>query len=763
MACNANVNDKYNDDDNEDEDDNSKATNARDVFTRSSSSIPRSLASSRRSSTRNDNDNHLHHGNNQPTHRSSSSSSSGRARRQADTEDAASLPGRRSSRAAQRAESSSSRRRLMTDNVLESFGLMPGMSRFSAERPIGESFLIPPLASLDREISSDSSHDGWVTTEDMNDVRTMYSDLTVARHRHDHQPPDEGTIMSSADSTGYVEAGEPNYPNGLDEQDPKRTQSVDPSWPTPGAYNVRGRPRGEVPAWRQQYHDDDSDDDSDAYTDGVHGLLSSRPTRVRNNRQQLPSTRSDVEAFSDEPSMRDVGSESSSFQGKALCLGKQSYSFLGFSLIVVAAILALMGAVVLHVGKEEKMKTPGSPCGSNKAGTWLPEEFIVMQCTCYNLLSDLSEDSISRSKILRASLDLDDSTDWFSCEYSNMALMMLASNPLSNGATNEVLRNRYVFHVLYLAMDGTNWIENNGWLEADNYCPCCLFGVTCEGDSVVSIELKGNNVSGVIPSDLYRLTALTSLDLSQNFGILGWLAPDVGQLSNLKRLDLSSNTLTSTLPSEIGQLTDLEIFRINDNSMLGSFPFEISTLTKLVEFIVGNNEFVHHLPLPVWHITSLMSVNAAKCNVIGTIPTEIGLLTSLKELYLGDNLLSGSIPSEIGLLTSLERLNLINNQLKGTLPFIVGNCVSLISMELYNNELTGTIPYDALGRLVNLEQLDLSTNLFFGSVPASSGVCQLLVNGKLESFRTDCSTDYELQEAAAQAVEVDCPCCTECF
>jgi hypothetical protein len=642
----------------------------------------------------------------------------------------------------------------------------PGDYRFSAERPRGESFRIPPPASLDREISSDSSQ-GRAQQQERNDEISVHSDATTIARRH--RPTPAGTTSFAA-SAGYREKGEPQEKAAYDscccndphdhsqhELDPKGMQGIDPGGPMPGAYNVRGRARGEVPVWGQQYSDADSDDDSSAYTEVVQRPSSSR--RMVGGNRQLPPT-PESEAYADEPStqsMRGAGSETSSVQENASHFGKQKCSFVGFSLIVVAAIIAGI-AVALHVGKGGK-ETPRSACDSN-AEELLPAEFILMQCTCYNLLSDLSEDAIARSQHLRGALNLDDSTDWFSCENQNMALMMLASNPSSTGAGNEVLLNRYVFNVLFLAMDGGNWIESDGWLEANNDCPCCFFGVTCEGDSVVSIELKGNNVSGVIPSDLYRLTALTSLDLSKNFFIRGWLAPQVGQLSNLKILDLSTNFLTSTLPNEIGLLTDLEIFRINSNGMTGSFPFEIATLTKLLEFNVGDNEFIHNSSLPLWHVTSLKDVNAANCEIAGTIPPEIGFMTSLSALVLSDNVLSGSIPSEIGLLTQLEVLNLSGNNVQGTLPVDIGNCFNLISIALFTNEFTGTIPNDALGRLVYLEELNLGTNKFSGSVPASSGICELQTNGTLKKFIADCGTDYAQESLKPEVV---CQCCTECI
>ena len=112
----------------------------------------------------------------------------------------------------------------------------------------------------------------------------------------------------------------------------------------------------------------------------------------------------------------------------------------------------------------------------------------------------------------------------------------------------------------------------------------------------------------------------------QNFGLTGALPAEIGRLSALRQLNLEDNQLTS-LPAEIGQLTSLEWLRL-DGNLLMSVPAEIGQITSLRGLWLSDSR-----------LTSL--------------PAEIGQLTALEVLYLGGNQLT-SLPAEIGQLTSLR-------------------------------------------------------------------------------------------------------------
>ena len=169
------------------------------------------------------------------------------------------------------------------------------------------------------------------------------------------------------------------------------------------------------------------------------------------------------------------------------------------------------------------------------------------------------------------------------------------------------------------------------WLEDEH--PEDWLGVTMENGRVVELYLEGFDLTGAVPAEIGRLSALRELNLGDNE--LTSLPAEIGRLTSLRDLFLIGNQLTS-VPAEIGQLTSLTRLCLSHNQ-LTSLPAEIGQLTALTRLNLGDNQ-----------LTSL--------------PAEIGQLTSLRDLYLGNNELS-SLPAEIGQLTALEHLDLSGNQL----------------------------------------------------------------------------------------------------
>jgi leucine-rich repeat protein SHOC2 len=162
-------------------------------------------------------------------------------------------------------------------------------------------------------------------------------------------------------------------------------------------------------------------------------------------------------------------------------------------------------------------------------------------------------------------------------------------------------------------------------------------GVTIENGRVVKLDLEDFSLTGAVPAEVGRLSALIQLNLNSNQ--LTSVPAEIGQLTALRELNLNSNQLTS-VPAEIGQLAALEWLDLSENQ-LTRVPAEIGQLTSLTWLNLYDNK-----------LTSL--------------PAEIGQLISLRELRLYDNQLM-RVPAEIRQLTSLRELSLGGNKLT-TLP-----------------------------------------------------------------------------------------------
>ena len=72
---------------------------------------------------------------------------------------------------------------------------------------------------------------------------------------------------------------------------------------------------------------------------------------------------------------------------------------------------------------------------------------------------------------------------------------------------------------------------------------------------------------------------------------MGPIPPELGQLTQLKALDLQVNRLTGPIPPELGQLTQLERLYLGGNQLTGPIPPELGQLTQLEWLYLDGNQF----------------------------------------------------------------------------------------------------------------------------------------------------------------------------
>src|SRR3989344_2701861 len=122
---------------------------------------------------------------------------------------------------------------------------------------------------------------------------------------------------------------------------------------------------------------------------------------------------------------------------------------------------------------------------------------------------------------------------------------------------------------------------------------------------------------------------------------------------NLSQLSLSS------LPSKIGNLRNLRNLELGNNQ-LTSLPPQIRNLRNLLNLNLGSNRLTS-LPPEIGNLRNLQYLTLSS-NQLTSLPPQIGNLEYLTELLLGGNLLP-SLPDEIGQLMQLRHLHLENNHL----------------------------------------------------------------------------------------------------
>jgi Leucine-rich repeat (LRR) protein len=283
----------------------------------------------------------------------------------------------------------------------------------------------------------------------------------------------------------------------------------------------------------------------------------------------------------------------------------------------------------------------------------------------------------------------------------------------------------------YNSTGGSNWkntlANNKPWKINDSTSDVSTwFGIEVSNGHVTGLGygfqidiLIDNNLSGTIPPEIGNLTELRYIDLETN-NLSGPIPAEIGNLRNLILLALDNNPLTGSIPKEIGNLTNLKELRLTYTQLTGSIPTEIGKLTNLFVLYLASSKFSGTIPKEIGSLTSLGSLWLGQNQFTGTIPLEIGNLYKLETLFLNDNQLLGNIPSEIGNLTKLRILSLDHNQLTGSITTEISNLTNLEQLYLNNNQLSGSIP-SQIGNLKSLFDLNLSFNQLSGSVPSQIG------------------------------------------
>ena len=256
-----------------------------------------------------------------------------------------------------------------------------------------------------------------------------------------------------------------------------------------------------------------------------------------------------------------------------------------------------------------------------------------------------------------------------------------------------------------------NWSED---LFIDNWQ-----GIEIGHDRVVGIDLPSLELSGTIPPELGNLSQLRRLALILN-KLSGPIPPEVGNLAVLQLLDLRWNQLAGEIPPELGSLNNLQRLYLGDNKLSGSIPPELGSLANLEELFLSHNRLTGEIPPELSNLANVRSLGLGSSQLTGPIPVWLGGLANLQSLELSWNRLSGPIPPELSALANLEWLGLNNNRLTGEIPASLGGLANLEGLRLSNNQLTGKIPTE-LHNLHNLQIIDLRENRLTGEIPTDLG------------------------------------------
>jgi len=276
---------------------------------------------------------------------------------------------------------------------------------------------------------------------------------------------------------------------------------------------------------------------------------------------------------------------------------------------------------------------------------------------------------------------------------------------------------------LYQATGGQNWHNKTGWSTANpnvvQYVGNWSGIIVNATGNVIHLDLKLNNLQGVVPPNLTDLTNLEWLQLWGN-SLSGDLEDWLGVFPKLKVLHLSNNNFTGPIPADLGLNLSLEQIFLYKNQLSGTIPTNLGGLSSLRWLVLYDNQLTGSIPSSIGNLSSLQYLYLYRSGLSGTIPSSFANLSSLKFLGLHTNSFTGEIPSSLGSLSNLETILMHSNQFSGSIPSSLGNLTKLKELSLYRNQLSGSIP-SQLGNLNNMWYFYLHENQLEGSIPSTFG------------------------------------------
>lgn len=246
-----------------------------------------------------------------------------------------------------------------------------------------------------------------------------------------------------------------------------------------------------------------------------------------------------------------------------------------------------------------------------------------------------------------------------------MWLLVLSSSSITQtAATLAVLID------LYNSTAGENW--SDPWPVKENGNFCQWTGVSCsrDGKSITGLNLFQRGLQGTLPRPLGNLTEMKNFNVSSN-NISGTLPVELSVWSSLKCIDVGNNSISGTLPPEYASWNEsLEILVLRNNTLNGTLPDKYSALNRLRILFLSFNQLT------------------------GTVPsTWMSGLSNVALFDVSSNQLSGSLPSTLP--ASLVAVLFDNNRFSWNLPTGWSQAKSLFLVGLQGNPfLVGPIPKD---------------------------------------------------------------------
>ncbi|XP_019169558.1 PREDICTED: LRR receptor-like serine/threonine-protein kinase FLS2 [Ipomoea nil] len=261
--------------------------------------------------------------------------------------------------------------------------------------------------------------------------------------------------------------------------------------------------------------------------------------------------------------------------------------------------------------------------------------------------------------------------------------------------------------------------------------PACL-----DVSSLRYLHLHGNEFTGFLPKLLSEASSLVTLDMRDN-NLSGTLPTWISSLSNLRFLLLGGNQFQGSIPSQLCDLRNVSMLDLSSNHLSSVLP---SCLHKL---LFGSKTTFNPMLEPrvygwtrTWGLRTYLYESQIQIDIYlesdytaSDEEEEVEFITkSRSESYKGNilnymsgmdlsfNNFTGPIPQEIGYLSDIHTLNLSNNHFTSSIPTTFSNLKQIECLDLSHNRLNGQIPQDLI-ELNFLTIFSVAFNNLSGRIP----------------------------------------------
>ncbi|KAM5577430.1 putative inactive receptor kinase [Rosa sericea] len=242
---------------------------------------------------------------------------------------------------------------------------------------------------------------------------------------------------------------------------------------------------------------------------------------------------------------------------------------------------------------------------------------------------------------------------------TTLKVLNMSSNGMSGTLQNVDMRSCVVVDLSRNKISGDiSMLENMGTalevldLSSNNFSGS-LTNLTMQFERLTTLSLRDNLLAGSLPSILKACPRLSTVDLSQN-DFSGSIPGSFFSSLTLTRLNLSQNHLNGPIPLQGGHVSEflalppdlpVENVDLSNNSLSGSLPRDIGNMVELKLLNLAKNEFSGELPSELSKLGKLEYLDLSGNKFKGAIPEQ--LPSSLIVFNVSYNDLSGSVPDNL--------------------------------------------------------------------------------------------------------------------